>query len=438
MVSLWLAALAAALLFTTAAVALVPAAVGLAATRTWTQATGPRLGRAGGAVALRCAKDAGTREQAAPARLVFLGTPGCVCSVLERIHAACAAPGSGFQLSAVVTRPPQTVRRGKQSDIVKSDVHQLAESLGVERIWTPETAKDEGFLDDLEALAPDICITAAYGQYLPKRFLATPRLGTLNLHPSTLPRWRGASPVQRALQAGDLEMGMTILYTVSKMDAGPIAWQRTHPLTGNETSPEMLDFMFKWGAQTLVREVLPGVLAGDVTFDSARAQDEDQVTKASMIRKEEGKLWPHNETARVMLNKIRAFEGWPSTTLPLACAKKKDAPPEGYRAIVFGLDVAPAAEVLNPEDMERPIEELVFIPAQGDRPPTVAVRPAADPEEVLLLRTVQLPTLPKEQAEVFAKKYMTAQAARWMRPDEENEMVAAGPKKKKKRMRGRS
>ena len=73
-----------------------------------------------------------------------------------------------------------------------------------------------------KALSPDLCITAAYGCYLPKRFLSIPRLGTVNIHPSLLPRWRGASPVQRSLEAGDEVLGVSVLYTVSKMDAGPV------------------------------------------------------------------------------------------------------------------------------------------------------------------------------------------------------------------------
>ena len=96
-------------------------------------------------------------------------------------------------------------------------------------------AKDPEFLTDLETnFRPDLCITAAYGQYLPKRFLAIPKYGTLNIHPSLLPRWRGASPVQRSLEAGDNPVGVSVLFTVSKMDAGPIVSQTEETIDEND------------------------------------------------------------------------------------------------------------------------------------------------------------------------------------------------------------
>lgn len=127
---------------------------------------------------------------------------------------------------------------------------------------TPEKAKDPAFLETLQASQPDLCITAAYGQFLPTAFLNIPKFGTLNIHPSLLPRWRGASPVQRTLQAGDAgacvpvfgqvkrrcqgdscarrqhilyaETGVSVLFTVLKMDAGPILRQVKRPLQGDE------------------------------------------------------------------------------------------------------------------------------------------------------------------------------------------------------------
>ena len=86
----------------------------------------------------------------------------------------------------------------------------------------------------IQAASPDLCITAAYGQFLPSAFLSIPRYGTLNIHPSLLPKYRGASPVQRTLQSGDAETGVTVLFTVLKMDAGPIVRQVKHPLQGDE------------------------------------------------------------------------------------------------------------------------------------------------------------------------------------------------------------
>ena len=116
---------------------------------------------------------------------------------------------------------------------------------------SPEIAKDPDFLTALEALDPDLCVTAAYGQWLPKRFLDCPKLGTLNIHPSLLPRWRGASPVQRALEAGDEEVGVSVLWTVAKMDAGPVAARRSKRLKGHEQAPELLEELFVAGTEEL-------------------------------------------------------------------------------------------------------------------------------------------------------------------------------------------
>mmetsp|Transcript_6779 Transcript_6779/g.16866 ORF Transcript_6779/g.16866 Transcript_6779/m.16866 type:complete len:509 (-) Transcript_6779:79-1605(-) len=377
------------------------------------------------------ASDAG--HPARKARVVFLGSPDCVLDVLRALQEASQLSQAGFELSAVVTQPPKKVGRGKNMPLTKTPVHELAASLGVESILAPASARDEEFLEQFEALEPDICVTAAYGQSPPRRFLKAPRLGTLNLHPSLLPRWRGASPVQRALAAGDTETGITILYTVAKMDAGPIALQKSMQLQGNETSPGLLPHLFKWGAGLLVDEVLPKVLSGQLSQQSAEPQEEALVTNAPMIVKEEGMLWPHNESAVQMRDKIRGFAIWPGTTLPIACSGST-APPRGFRAKVFGVGLMSSSE-LPLEDRSKPVDELLFVRGQDGRPDAVGVRPAVDPENVLLLQTVHLPAKSEVPAKTFYKGYMQKQPARWIRPEEEELMMAKGGGSKK---RGRS
>lgn len=334
----------------------------------------------------------------------------------------------------MTSRPPKRVKKA----VSKTAVHELAEKLGVPQVLTPPSAKDKEFLEQLEALKPDVCVTAAYGEYLPKRFLQTPRLGTVNLHPSLLPRWRGASPVQRCLQAGDKETGITILYTVAKMDAGPIIVQEKISLDGSETSPQLLDQLFEWGADLLVDQVIPKLLREEVTMDTAQVQDESLVEKAPMITKEEGKLWPHNETALQMRDKVRGFTGWPGTTLPVACSGSK-APLEGFRIKVADAEVVPVGEVQSLIGSDSPAEELFYVP-DAERGPAVGLRPAEDLENVLLLRSFHIPGKNHDvPAETFKKGYMSVQPARWIKPAEEAEMVAsssAGTKKKRKRVRG--
>jgi Formyl transferase len=114
------------------------------------------------------------------------------------------------------------------------------DQLNISTVLTPEKVNDPIFLQDFIDLCPDLCITAAYGQYLPKRFLQTPKYGTVNIHPSLLPKWRGASPVQRSLEMGDNPVGVSVLYTISKLDAGPIITQIPVSIDDHETATSVL------------------------------------------------------------------------------------------------------------------------------------------------------------------------------------------------------
>jgi methionyl-tRNA formyltransferase len=163
---------------------------------------------------------------------------------------------------------------------------------------------------------PDLCITAAYGQYLPKRFLATPSYGTVNIHPSLLPRWRGASPVQRSLEAGDNPIGVTVLFTVSKMDAGPIVSQTEHTVADSETATTVLPYLFELGTNLLL-EALPDLLSRKITMDTATPQEEAKVVNADMIDAAEGEMKPWEETARTLHNRLRGFSMWPGASLHL-------------------------------------------------------------------------------------------------------------------------
>lgn len=201
----------------------------------------------------------GARPSEGKKRLVFLGTPAVAAGVLEALVEAAAAPSCGFEVVAVVSQPPAPTGRGRKKALTKSAVHEAALRLGFEDaqgeqqqqpeasergqgegspdatrtagvILTPASARDDSFLSSLEALEPDICVTAAYGQFLPQRFLDAPPLGTLNVHPSLLPQYRGAAPVQRAVADGLTTTGVSVAYTVLAMDAGPVLKQEEYEL----------------------------------------------------------------------------------------------------------------------------------------------------------------------------------------------------------------
>lgn len=171
----------------------------------------------------RAAATAMSTDSARRKKVVFLGTPDIAASSLELLlEASRQGKGGGFDVVRAVSNPP--ARAGRKKVLQPSPVQALAERESIP-VMTPATARDEEFLAELEGLEPDLCITAAYGQFLPRRFLDIPKFGTLNVHPSLLPLYRGASPVQRCLEAGEAKTGVTVAFTVLKMDAGPVVRQ---------------------------------------------------------------------------------------------------------------------------------------------------------------------------------------------------------------------
>ena len=185
----------------------------------------------------RCAAHSVMTAAAGRKRVVFLGTPACAARSLELLIAAANEGRSDFELVAVVSTPP--VKQGRKMRLTNSPVQDMAEAAELP-VLTPPNAKDETFLAALAELQPDLCITAAYGCFLPQRFLDMPKFGTLNIHPSLLPLYRGAAPLQRCLEAGDEVGGVTVAFTVLKMDAGPVLRQQTRSMAGEEHFPELL------------------------------------------------------------------------------------------------------------------------------------------------------------------------------------------------------
>lgn len=245
------------------------------------------------------------------ARVLFLGTPEVAASSLQQIYEKSLEPSSPYKVVGVVTQPNKR-RKKRSGQILPTPVGIVAEELGLP-ILCPEKARDKDFLDELEnSVKPDLCITAAYGQYLTKRFLALPKFGTLNIHPSLLPRWRGSSPVQRSLEAGDNPVGVSVLFTVSAMDAGPIVAQKSVEINNDEQATTLLPKLFDIGTKLLI-DVMPSVVSGDITMETATQQDEDLVVDAKMIDASEGRLRPDSMTAVECHNRIRGFSMWPGT-----------------------------------------------------------------------------------------------------------------------------
>ena len=226
-------------------------------------------------------------------RLVFLGTPEPAARVLRSLLEASRQPHSDFEVAAVVTQPPKAQGRGRRAAppspvaAAAAEAGFVAEDAEAEAsadssspspppplLLCPSSPKDEAFLELLEQkVRPDLCVTVAYGGLLNSRFLALPKRGTLNIHPSLLPRWRGAAPVQRALAAGDAECGVSLAFTVLALDAGPVLASAALPTPARATAPELLRALVDRGGELLLRE-LPRVLSGESSFETATPQAE--------------------------------------------------------------------------------------------------------------------------------------------------------------------
>ena len=210
---------------------------------------------------------------------------------------------SPHRVVAVYTQPDRPAGRGQQ--VAASAVKQCALRHGVP-VEQPATMKDPAAVHRLQQWSADLMIVVAYGLLLPQSVLDTPRLGCINIHGSLLPRWRGAAPIQRAIQLGDAQSGVTIMQMEAGLDTGPMLLARPTPIAPRETAATLHDRLATLGAQALL-ETLDEIVLGKAT---PQAQPAAGVTYAAKIRKEEAAIdWlrPAVEIDR----QIRAFNPWP-------------------------------------------------------------------------------------------------------------------------------
>lgn len=229
-------------------------------------------------------------------RIVYAGTPGFAVPALEALNA------SPHEVVAVLTQPDRPAGRGRRPRPSPVKEAALAANLPVHQ---PERL-DEAARDQLASLSPDLMVVTAYGLLLPAPVLALPRFGCINIHASLLPRWRGAAPIQRAIQAGDAETGISIMQMDEGLDTGPVLMTRRLPLDGSETGGSLHDALAALGGETIV-EAVDGIAAGTLP---ARPQDSDGACYARKLKKQEAAIdW--RQPAAVIERQIRAFNPWP-------------------------------------------------------------------------------------------------------------------------------
>jgi methionyl-tRNA formyltransferase len=231
-------------------------------------------------------------------KICFAGTPVFAQAILSfLIRQSC-------NITAVYTQADKPAGRGRQ--LTASPVKMLATAHNYP-IYQPKTLRTETAIAAFKALAPDVLVVVAYGLILPKAILDIPRYGCLNVHASLLPRWRGAAPIQRAVEAGDRETGITIMQMDEGLDTGDMLVKHTCSIEPSETSQTLHDKMIPI-AQTALWEALSALKQGSPL--KPQAQPELGVTYAHKIQKSEAELdW--NTPADLLEQKIRAFIPWP-------------------------------------------------------------------------------------------------------------------------------
>jgi methionyl-tRNA formyltransferase len=229
-------------------------------------------------------------------RIAFMGTPAFAVASLR----ACFDLG---EVVAVVTQPDKP--KGRRHEPVPSPVKTLAQERGI-RVLQPPKLRNPPFADVLRALKPDVSVVTAYGKILPRDLLEVPRHGSVNVHASLLPRWRGAAPIQWAIAAGDRRTGISLMKMDEGLDTGPVFSRAEIDIQPDETSETLHERLSALGGELLRRD-LPRFVAGELLPEP---QPETGVTLAPMIKKEDG-LLDFARSAEELERRIRAFTPWP-------------------------------------------------------------------------------------------------------------------------------
>ncbi|WP_084205769.1 methionyl-tRNA formyltransferase [Thiomicrorhabdus chilensis] len=230
-------------------------------------------------------------------KVIFAGTPEFSVAPLQ------ALLDSNHDVIAIYTQPDRPAGRGRK--LTASPVKQLALQHDIP-VYQPNSLRDAEAQTALAELNADIMIVVAYGLILPKAVLEMPKYGCLNIHASLLPRWRGAAPIQRAIEAGDAETGVTIMQMDVGLDTGDMLYKMSTPIAAEDNAQSLHDRLSQMGSKALM-ETLAQLQAGQLTPEK---QDETRVTYAEKLNKAEAEIdW--TQPGETVLRKIQAFNPWP-------------------------------------------------------------------------------------------------------------------------------
>ncbi|MDD5175830.1 MAG: methionyl-tRNA formyltransferase [Sterolibacterium sp.] len=287
-------------------------------------------------------------------RIIFAGTPEFAATALQALLAA------GHSVPLVLTQPDRPAGRGLK--MLPSAVKQLAQQHGL-AVYQPERLRDPASHEPIRALSlsektpVDVMVVAAYGLILPQAVLDMPRIGCLNIHASLLPRWRGAAPIQRAIEAGDQETGITIMRMDAGLDTGAMLLKQAVPIAPEDNAASLHDKLAALGAESIV-----AALARLDTLTPI-AQPDEGATYAAKVAKAEAVLdWQH--PAADLERKVRAFDPFPGASsvfkgTPLKIWRAVPVPGEGKPGEVLavngeGISVACGLGALSLTELQRP------------------------------------------------------------------------------------
>ena len=261
-------------------------------------------------------------------KIIFAGTPEFACPALKILVDMGAAP------EMVLTQPDR--RSGRGQKFKKSPIKKYAISQDIP-VRQPEHLDDDDFISELNNIKPDVIIVAAYGLIFPKDILSIPRYGCINIHASLLPRWRGASPIQSAILAGDEDTGISLMSVEEGLDSGPIYYSESITIGESETYGELHDRLAILGAK-LLKGNLEEILSGNL---HSKPQDSNKVTYARKIKKIKTRInWDSSNTS--ISRQIRAYNPYPT-----AFFQFKDEKIKCWKAKIGCNNGSPAGKVIN-------------------------------------------------------------------------------------------
>lgn len=230
-------------------------------------------------------------------KIVFFGTSDFSVQIFESLLA------HNYNIVMTVTQPDRKV--GRKREVASPSVKKIAEKMNIQFLQ-PDKLKDNSIFRELKKINPDAYVVASYGNILPKEILEIPKLGSINVHTSLLPKYRGASPVQSAILSGDLKTGVTLIQMNEGMDEGDTLTQEKISIGENDTTPDLMMKLGKLGGEMIVK-LLPKLIAGKL---KSQKQNGSKATYCRIIKREDGQVdW--SQPAEKIYRQWKALQPWP-------------------------------------------------------------------------------------------------------------------------------